>query len=76
VTRDLKPCGTRAAYIRHCGRHEVIDEACRQANTLKQAEWRKRDARKRRAAGLHQQLLFRQLLDLIAGECRRAGMLP
>lgn len=26
--RDLKPCGTEAAYQRHIRRHETPDEAC------------------------------------------------
>jgi hypothetical protein len=74
--RALQPCGTVAAYKRHLGLREVPDDACRQAHRQAQAAWRKRDARKRRVGELHQQALFRSLLDLIAGECRRAGMLP
>ena len=76
MARALQPCGTRAAYTRHCARREAIDAACRRANTLHQAAWRKRDARRKRLGELRQQLLFRQLLDLIAGECQKAGMLP
>jgi len=76
VTRELQPCGTRAAYIRHCARRELIDDACQQANRSQQAAWRKRNARKRRLAELRQQLLFRQLLDLVAGACREEGLLP
>jgi hypothetical protein len=30
--RELKPCGTRAAYVRHVGRGEIPDEACVLAN--------------------------------------------
>lgn len=31
MPRDLKPCGTWAAYNRHRRRHEPVDEACAQA---------------------------------------------
>lgn len=31
MPRDLKPCGTRAAYVRHVRRGEPVDEACAQA---------------------------------------------
>ncbi|WP_051338601.1 WhiB family transcriptional regulator [Streptomyces flavidovirens] len=39
---DTSDCGTQAAYQRHVKRHEVIDQACRDAHT----EWQ----RERRAA--------------------------
>jgi len=66
TARTLKPCGTRAAYVRHCAAGELIDDACRQANTLQQAAWRERAARKRRVAELHQQVLIRDLIHVLA----------
>jgi len=68
---DLKPCGTRAGYKRHLDHREVPDEACVRANWQYIARYRKNATRARQ----DQDDLFRQLLDLIAGECRRAGML-
>jgi hypothetical protein len=45
--RDVKPCGTTAAYRRHARRGEPIDEACRQANIRATQDVRAR----RKAAG-------------------------
>lgn len=49
--RELKGCGTAAAYDRHVRKKEVIDDSCgcREANRLRQAETRKR-AKERKAA--------------------------
>lgn len=43
MARELKPCGTRAAYERHRRRGEPIDDACHEANEKESAT--------RRAAG-------------------------
>jgi len=40
IPRHLEPCGTEAAYRRHIRRGEPIDDACRQANALKLADWK------------------------------------
>jgi len=68
----LKPCGTQAAYKRHLAYREVPCQACVIANRNHIAGFRLA-AEQARA---YQDYLFRQLLDLIAGECRRAGTLP
>jgi len=75
MARVLQPCGTRAAYNRHLAHHQLPCEECYKANRHRLAAQR-RPATVRRQAAAEQDALFRQLLDLIAGECRRAGMLP
>ncbi len=35
MARDLKPCGTHAAYRRHLRRGETPCDACRQANKIR-----------------------------------------
>ena len=72
MARALQPCGTRGAYQRHRAYGQVPCEACTRAHTA----YNKRNAARRRAPVAEQAALFRQLLDLITGECRRAGMLP
>ena len=45
MSRELQPCGTRAAYQRHIRSGEEPCEACREANrTRGREEWRKRNA--------------------------------
>ena len=45
MSRELQPCGTRAAYQRHMRRGEQPCKACREANrTRALEEWRKRNA--------------------------------
>jgi WhiB family redox-sensing transcriptional regulator len=41
IGHELKPCGTQAAYDRHVKRSEPIDDECREANRVRQAERRK-----------------------------------
>lgn len=50
--RTPNPCGTPAAYDRHCRNHEAIDDACRQAHNDKNREQkaRQRAARSEAAA--------------------------
>jgi hypothetical protein len=69
VKRPVQPCGTPAAYERHLYHHEIPDAKCLAANAA-----RKMAERHGRSAGM--EALFRELLDLISAECRRAGMLP
>ena len=45
----LKPCGTRAAYVRHRRRGEPVDEACLAANN-QATQSRQRAARQRAGA--------------------------
>jgi hypothetical protein len=69
VSRPVQPCGTNAAYQRHVRHGELACEPC-----LAAARRRKRLERLTPAATVD--ALFRELLDLISAECRRAGMLP
>lgn len=41
-TRQLVPCGTLSAYQRHLVKKEPIDDACREANRLKNRKYRER----------------------------------
>jgi hypothetical protein len=70
---DVQPCGTEAAYNRHHRHGEPPCPADRRAATLSRALRRER-AERQAADTLGE--LFRQVLDLIAAECRRAGILP
>ncbi len=72
MTRDLHPCGTQAAYQRHQRRGEIACDPCLQAA----ARYRRITYQRKRQAADHLTVLFRELLDLISGECERAGMLP
>lgn len=38
MARELAPCGTRAAYMRHKRRGEAVDQACQAANAAYQRE--------------------------------------
>ncbi len=69
MRRPVQPCGTQAAYQRHVRGGETACDACLAAERR-----RKRHARKPRADVIT--ALFREVLDLISAECRRAGMLP
>jgi hypothetical protein len=60
------PCVT--AYHRHLQYHQVPCQPCAAANARREAA--------RREGAQQQAALLSQLLDLIAGECRRTGMLP
>jgi hypothetical protein len=73
VTRVLQPCGTQAAYQRHLAHHEVPCDACAMAQTHRS---RFRYQPRHKPASARTDALFRELLDLITAECRRAGMLP
>lgn len=42
--RNLRPCGTDAAWRRHHRRREPVDEACRQAHNAKRNEQRRNAA--------------------------------
>lgn len=46
VVRQLKPCGTHAAFVRHKDRGEPIDAACEQA----ERDYQRAHKRKRRAS--------------------------
>jgi len=70
MTTELKPCGTPAAYKRHLRHREPPCDDCTAANRLSSRLRRTADA----AARLD--ILFTELLGLIAAECRRAGLLP
>ncbi|MEC3995065.1 WhiB family transcriptional regulator [Actinacidiphila sp. DG2A-62] len=48
MERQVKPCGTQAAYDRHIKRGEPVDDECREANRLRQAA--RRAAKKAAAA--------------------------
>jgi len=41
--RPEAPCGTQAAYDRHIRRHELVDDACREAHAEKRRKQRARD---------------------------------
>ena len=72
MSRPLKPCGTTAAFQRHLYHGEAPCDACRAAKRhLTRVNYQGR-----KAASTRTDVLFRELLDLIAAECRRAGMLP
>jgi len=75
-----RPCGTKAAYRRHQRHGETPCTECRQAASRWHADYRRAQ---RKAAALRKAddadpltLAFRELLDLISAECRRAGYLP
>jgi ribosomal protein L37AE/L43A len=46
MTRQLKPCGTNAAWERHCYHSEPVDDACEQAHRAYNRD-RARDIRAR-----------------------------
>jgi hypothetical protein len=66
---DLQPCGTQAAYQRHVRHHETACEPCLAAE-------RRRAKLARTPPADRLGILFRELLGLIAAECRRTGLLP
>ena len=53
MSRELKPCGTRAAYMRHLRRGEDPCGACRDANRAGDREQRRRSARKVTSCGTY-----------------------
>ena len=57
----LQPCGTKAAYWRHIRRGEAIDQACRDAVTAYNREWRRKNYL--RAAQIHEESRQRSLRD-------------
>jgi hypothetical protein len=66
-------CGTAGAYQRHLYHKETPCRACTDARAADTARRRKQ---RRDLSTAATAALFRELLDLITGECRRAGMLP
>lgn len=72
MSRLLKPCGTRAAYVRHLSYGQAPCDLCTRANRAYETA---RHPRSRQAPEAQDPLL-RELLDLIAGVCRAKGMLP
>jgi hypothetical protein len=64
----LMPCGTLGGYERHRDYGQPTCAKCRAAR-------RRYDAARQRARR-EQSDLFKQVLDLIAGRCRDAGLLP
>ncbi len=73
MKRQLAPCGTQAAYQRHIRNGEVPCEPCAAAERHRT---RLRYQPKRKTGSARTDALFRELLDLISAECRKAGMLP
>jgi hypothetical protein len=67
---ELRPCGTPAAYKRHLRHREPPCDDCTAANRL--------SSRLHHAgnAAARTDILFTELLGVIAAECRRKGMLP
>lgn len=67
MSTSLKPCGTRAAYVRHLRHREDPCEPCLKANRERDADKRARHNRARQYAftvlRAEQPDLFRELLD-------------
>jgi hypothetical protein len=62
VTRELKPCGTRGAYLRHLAHREVPDEACAAAAR----GWATGQRRKRRTTQAQIDQDIRELVHVLA----------
>jgi hypothetical protein len=70
MTAQLRPCGTPAAYKRHLRHREPPCDDCTAANRLSSRLHHAGNA----AARID--ILFAEVLGVIAAECRRKGMLP
>jgi hypothetical protein len=65
--RELKGCGTSAAYDRHVKRKEPIDDDCREAHRQRQAEIRRRAKEKKAAAQAQSQPAGRDRAPALVG---------